>query len=222
MSRTIKEVVKKLGADLVGIVSVDEIDDENIKTEMKNLVDNACTLILFGRRFEHVMIKECDEESVDYQITISKTLKLISQKLVRFIFRSGFTSKILFDPEKMSESQQMNIKQLAELAGLGQIGFNNLLLTPEFGPRILIAAVVTDAFLEPDKRNELAICLEFKGTSCKKCADACPKLAIGFTGRFYEAKCLNQLNEDLKLFQSYCCTLCITSCPIGHPDSSEQ
>jgi len=220
-SREIKGFVRKLGADLVVILYVDGIDDENTKTELKNYLEGARSIIIFGRRLEHVMMKEKDEESAGYQITIRKTVKLIARKLVRFIFGSGFSSKILSNPEEMWKSK-INIKNLAELAGLGQIGFNNLLLTPKFGPRVLIAAIVTDALLEPDAKNELTICLELKGTSCKKCADACPQLAISFTGRFYETKCLKQLNEDIELYQSYCCTLCITSCPIGHPDSSER
>ncbi|WP_287588567.1 4Fe-4S dicluster domain-containing protein [Candidatus Borrarchaeum sp.] len=222
MSSTISEFVKKLGADLVGIAHVKEIKDERIKAEIKSVFDDARTLILIGRRLEHLMIDKKGEESANYQITISKTLKLITQKLVGFIFRSGFNSKLLLDPEKMSDDQRINIKKLAESAGLGQIGFNNLLLTPEFGARVLIAALVTDALLEPSKRIESPICLELKGISCKKCADACPQLAISFTGRFYESKCLKQLSKDIELYQSYYCTLCITSCPVGHPDSSEQ
>lgn len=221
MSSTISEYVQKLGADLVGIAHVEEIKDEKIKAEIKSILDDARTLVLIGRRLEHLMINKPEGESVNYQITISKTLKLIAQKLVRFIFRSGFNSKLISDPEKMSDDQRINIKKLAESAGLGRIGFNNLLLT-EFGPRVLIAAIVTDALLEPSKRIESPICLELQGISCKKCADACPQLAISFTGRFYDSKCLKQLNKDTELYDSYNCTLCITSCPVGHPDSSEQ
>ncbi|MFX1518637.1 MAG: hypothetical protein ACFFCD_01750 [Promethearchaeota archaeon] len=217
--KNVKEYIKELGADLIGLLSVDLIADETIKTEMKTLLKDARTVIVFGRRLEHLMIKERDAESARYLSAISKMVKLIARKLVRFIFTNGFNSKILSDPEKMRESKT-SMKKLAELAGLGQIGFNNLLLTPEFGSRILIAAVVTDARLEPDTKNKLTICLELKGNSCKKCVDACPKLAISFTGRFYEAKCRKQLNEDMVSYQSYCCTLCITSCPIGHLDSS--
>jgi epoxyqueuosine reductase len=220
VSRNVKEYVKELGADLVGILSVDLIADENIKAEIKALLKDARTVIVFGRRLEHIMIKERDEESARYLSAISKTLKLIARKLVRFIFTKGFSSKILSDPVHMREDKGINIKKLAEIAGLGQIGFNNLFLTPEYGPRILITAVVTDAQLEPDERNELPICLELKGISCKKCADACPQLAISFTGRFYEAKCRKQLDEDVELYQAYCCTFCVTSCPVGHPDSS--
>jgi epoxyqueuosine reductase len=221
MVQDVKQFVKNLGADLVGIVSVDSIADESIKTEMQNLLKDAHTVIVFGRHLEDIMIKERDEKSAHYHVTISKTLKLIGTKLVRFFFHNGFSSKILSDPVEMRESKRINTKKLAELAGLGQIGFNNLLLTPEFGPRVLIAAVITDALLEPDKKNELTLCLESKGISCKKCADACPQLAISFTGKFYDTKCLRQLNEDLEFYQTYTCLYCIAACPIGQPDVSE-
>ena len=132
MSSTISEYVTRLGADLVGMTHVEEIKDEKIKAEIKSVLDDARTLILIGRRLEHLMINKLEGESSSYQITISKTLKLIAQKLVRFIFRNGFNSKLLLDPEKMNDYQRIDIRKLAESAGLGKIGFNNLLLT-KFG-----------------------------------------------------------------------------------------
>ena len=72
-SQDVKEFIKKLGADLVGIFSVDVIDDEIIKPEIKTLLKDAHAVIVFGRRLEHLIIKEQDEESASYQSTISKT-----------------------------------------------------------------------------------------------------------------------------------------------------
>jgi epoxyqueuosine reductase QueG len=42
----------------------------------------------------------------------------------------------------------MPIKYVAYCAGLGNYGINHLLITDEFGPRICMTAIVTDALLK--------------------------------------------------------------------------
>jgi epoxyqueuosine reductase QueG len=51
-----------------------------------------------------------------------------------------------------------------------------MLLTPEYGPRIMLGAVLTSADLEPDLPIAEALCL---GESCGRCLLACPADAIG-------------------------------------------
>lgn len=65
---------------------------------------------------------------------------------------------------------------LAIDAGLGELGRNTLLLTPEFGPRVRLAKVFTDLALVVDKPIEFGV-WEFCKT-CKKCAVNCPSQAL--------------------------------------------
>jgi len=67
------------------------------------------------------------------------------------------------------------LKSLAVEAGLGEIGLSSLLLTPEFGPRVGLSVVITDAELEPDTKFEKKLCPREK---CNRCAEACPVNAI--------------------------------------------
>jgi ferredoxin len=62
-------------------------------------------------------------------------------------------------------------------AGLGEIGYSKMLLTPEFGPRQRLAAVLTDAPLEPDPLySGPPLC-----DRCKLCAKDCTGNAISTT-----------------------------------------
>ncbi len=61
-------------------------------------------------------------------------------------------------------------------AGLGEIARNGLLVTPEFGPRIRLAKVLTDLPLLPDRPIEFGV-WEFCRI-CKKCARKCPSRSI--------------------------------------------
>lgn len=61
-------------------------------------------------------------------------------------------------------------RHAATRAGLGEFGYNNLVLTREFGPRQRFNSIVTDAELEPDPLIMDPICLRDK---CGLCLRAC-------------------------------------------------
>ncbi|MBN1671042.1 MAG: epoxyqueuosine reductase [Kiritimatiellae bacterium] len=66
-------------------------------------------------------------------------------------------------------------RHAATRAGLGEFGYNNLVLTPEFGPRVRFNSIVTDAELAPDPLITRPICLRRK---CKLCIKACVTATI--------------------------------------------
>jgi len=68
---------------------------------------------------------------------------------------------------------------LAIDAGLGALGRNGLLLTPELGPRVRICKVFTDMPLISDEPNqEFIVKINKYCKSCSKCAEACETEAI--------------------------------------------
>ena len=62
------------------------------------------------------------------------------------------------------------------MAGLGEIGWSKVFLTPEFGPRNRFAILLTDAVLEPDSIYDGHIC-----DRCKQCVKYCSGHAISMT-----------------------------------------
>lgn len=65
---------------------------------------------------------------------------------------------------------------LAIDAGLGELGRNGLLITPQYGPRVRICKVITDLPIGPDKPVEFGV-KEFCRT-CKMCSEYCKAEAI--------------------------------------------
>ena len=61
-------------------------------------------------------------------------------------------------------------------AGLGELGLSKLFLSPQFGPRQRMYAVLTDAELEPDPLLTEPVCDE-----CGACLRGCPAEAISST-----------------------------------------
>jgi epoxyqueuosine reductase len=68
-------------------------------------------------------------------------------------------------------------RQAALAARLGVLGLNNLLITPEYGPYVRLASLLTTAELEPSTRTlDEDLCC-----GCLKCIAACPANALAPT-----------------------------------------
>lgn len=104
-------------------------------------------------------------------------------------------------------------RHAALLAGLGNFGTNNTLLTPEFGPRVRFASILTAAEIEPDPILEKPLCIR-----CQRCVEACPVHALD-GGEYPEAltnktTCATRSEALSKRFISPC-GICIKVCPVG-------
>lgn len=66
-------------------------------------------------------------------------------------------------------------RHAATRAGLGEFGYNNVVLTPQFGPRQRFNSILTDAELSPDPLLAEPLCLRDK---CKLCLKACYMEAV--------------------------------------------
>ncbi len=75
---------------------------------------------------------------------------------------------------------------LAVDAGLGQLGRQGVLITPEFGPRVRLCKVLTDLPLVPTKPIDFGV-TRFCST-CEKCAEYCPSQAILYGKRTPKAR----------------------------------
>lgn len=62
-------------------------------------------------------------------------------------------------------------RHAAVLAGLGAFGWNNLLLTPQYGPRVRLDSIITTAPLDPDPMLAEPVCLREACGLCLKASD---------------------------------------------------
>ncbi len=117
-------------------------------------------------------------------------------------------------------SGMISHKMVARLSGLGWIGKSCLLVTPQAGPRVRWATILTDAPLPT--RAEI---LEERCGNCRQCVDICP--AGAFTGENfrhgearavrYDAHLCNRYLDELEEKQGFpaVCGMCLYICPYG-------
>ena len=187
----IKRKAKELGADLVGIADGSTVDASRI-TEL-----DAGRVIVLAKRLNDgvARIKRWDDRHKYYNDELALThLEETSLELVYWLEDCGYPAIIVppthVDPEQYRDDPKAHLDTLLSLphaaveAGLGTLGLNLQLLTPEFGPRVLLTAVLCSVEVECDKPMAQALC---KGPSCGRCLKTCPADAVKLWERDWPA-----------------------------------
>ena len=143
---------------------------------------------------------------------VNGLLDRIALKLTLHIQNQGYQAmpipaSQIIDWEK--QRGHLSHKEIAELAGLGWIGRNNLLVTPEFGSQIRLVTILADMPLTPGKP------VKKNCGECLACLDVCPAGSIK-TERadFDHISCYNQLKDFRKkgYVGQYVCGICVKAC----------
>lgn len=123
---------------------------------------------------------------------------------------------------KAVHSRRIDLRKAAQAAGIGAAGRNQMLITPEAGPRIRLVVIMTDAVFEFDKPFTGELCKD-----CDICIKACPSGALTEAG-FERSKCLGEFdptpelaarqrktNKSLSERIRIQCLKCMVACPVG-------
>ena len=116
------------------------------------------------------------------------------------------------------------LKDAAVLAGLGIMGRNNLLVTPDYGPRIRLRTMLVEVEVDPPETLDFDPCAR----CCMPCTRACPREAFA-RGSYHRPSCAEQMKHDeAKKFrvpgaeedtgQLLCvpyCRACELACPVA-------
>lgn len=98
-------------------------------------------------------------------------------------------------------------------AGVGSIGDSHNLITKEFGPRLRIVSILTDAPIPSDKMLKTNLCIH-----CKKCLRSCPaKCFSEDENRIYymDKVACTKYHIQIKNEHHWPCGVCASVCPVG-------
>ncbi len=140
--------------------------------------------------------------------------------LLEFFTSRGFQSCSIpvthnWDEEKLTSD--WSHRHIAYIAGVGNFGLNNMLITDKGCGRI--GSFITSAKIAPDVRGDVPACLFKYDGSCKKCVQRCVNKAL-FTDAFDRFKCYEMLLENVKELDSIgyadVCGKCLVAVPCSH------
>ena len=225
LQNSIISFCKEHGADLVGFAPVKRWDEANeVPPEFrpKAIWPPAKTVIVIGIQMPLPIVETTPSVlHMELYRTVNRELDDLAVNLMRYLNRLGYASSF-FTRDGYASLAALEEKPFAafshvmaaKYAGLGTIGLNHCLLTPEYGPRVRFVSVFTSAVLPGGVLIQKELC-----NKCGLCAETCPKQAIKVRegtviGDYDKALCLERARE-LTEKGCYPCGNCIKVCPIG-------
>lgn len=173
----IKKLARFFGADLCGITHIDprwhysRIPDTRTMQPVPNDLPEGLTRVI-------VMGHEMDAELVDtYPSALAGAATgreysheaAIVMQVAAYIRNLGYRAVASMNDTAL-------VIPYAIKAGLGEYGRNQMVLTPEFGPRVRFSKIFTDMPLAVDVPSQLGLASYCQ--DCTICADACPAKAL--------------------------------------------
>lgn len=206
------------GANLVGFADLSEYVPAKINS-LKNAVSIAVRLS--DPIIDEVIQGPTMEYAYHHHVVnaLLNEIALKTSKLIRFSGYKAFPVPVSQTTDRALLKAVIPHKTASTRAGLGWIGKNALLVTPEFGPRVRLVTVLSDYPFEFNSPVEESLC-----DICNECADICPLRAIkGASWRIgmdrddlLDAEaCSQKIEENRKFFNAPICGRCLSVCPVS-------
>lgn len=210
----LRDLAYELGVSLFGVADITTIKEEFfLPSEIVKGLDRAVSLAF---RLSDEIIESIEDKPTriyyHHYRQVNFFLDQTALRLSSFIQARGWRAlpipaSQIIDWEK--QRGHLSHKKIAQMAGLGWIGRNNLLVNPEFGARIRLVSILTDMPLCCDEP------MSFGCGNCKECLSVCPAGAIKEDPKdFDHLKCFEQLRLFRKLGYTgqYICGICVKAC----------
>jgi reductive dehalogenase len=222
MTARVKQLVRDLGADEVGIARLDPMfvyshvgrgpEPWGAKINNSHAFAVVYTLKMDYARVEEAPDLPITEESARQYLRAAQ----ISVALARHIRKLGYSARA-----HISDSNyQIMLPPVAQDAGLGEVGRLGYLISGKYGARVRLGGVTTNLPLVIDHPKPFGV--QNFCRSCNKCAVNCPSNAIP-SGEKTEVRGIEKWQLDVekclytwRVFGTDC-GLCMRVCPYSHP-----
>ena len=237
LDRRIRDSARSWGADFVGVADLTPTHDA-IARQWGPVIAGYPRAVSLGIALLHPIVdqlpRQADREAAmtyrhhAYDV-INQRLDLITSEIASSLQAEGSSAFPVpaserFDDKRLCAS--FSHKLAANLSGLGWIGKSCLLVTPEHGPRVRWATVLTDAALDVTGQP-----VDDQCGDCTLCVDICPVQA--FTGKHFR----KEEPRDARYMADKCdryfkgmeakgklkvCGMCLYVCPFGKKTNRQE
>ncbi len=234
------------GVDVFSEVSIDTLSDKD-RSFVMQFFPGARFVIVFGKEVPATVYLMLQKEKTRGMLRIAETLNKTAVRLAACMEAEHIPALPvpLYIPIRITDGSVQGVvrlKQVAAAGGLGSLGRSTVLLSPKFGPRLMLSGVVTG---QPACKSGKAqtnvqsadgpVCIE-----CGQCISMCPEKALGpagcdafrcrivhawvpsllvpavkwILGRRMFLKCMAPLAPWIARIATIRCSLCVTKCPL--------
>ncbi|MFK7837979.1 MAG: reductive dehalogenase [Sulfitobacter sp.] len=179
MAQEVKRIAKFFGADLCGITDMDDrwlyatrVDTRDMSDAPNDLPAGMTSVIVMGHQMEEELVA-----TYPSALAGAATGREYSHEAAIVMQMAAYIRNLGYEATASMNDTGLVIPYAVK-AGLGEYARNQMVITPEFGPRLRFSKIFTNLPLTHDKAAPLgvrAFC-----DICTKCADACPVKALPF------------------------------------------
>ena len=186
LTSKVKECAYKIGADLVGIASISRFKNAPIMMSPQGILPSAKSVVVCAIHHLDEAIELGGEEHPQiigpYSIQYVMNLKLdyIAFRVAHYLDSLGYEAVPIaasniwryrpYESLNATFAPDMSHIYAATCAGLGQLGWHGLTMSPEYGPRNRFISIITNAPLcATPMYDEVKLC-----DMCGECIKHCP------------------------------------------------
>jgi len=208
---SLKNEIKEYAADAGYICGFTKIDRRFISEARDDKFPYDTALVL-GMEMDRELLDQAPrpgDKLFDFEIYVKSGEQVFD--VASFIRSKGYKcwARIPFDG-------WIKYPPHAIMAGLGELGANGAVITPQFGPRQRWAMISIDADIEPDTPVDYGIAAYCD--ACRLCIKACPGKAIPDERIWWRGVLKRKIN-DTKCWPWFVkyegCGICLKICPIN-------
>jgi epoxyqueuosine reductase QueG len=185
----VKRRALELGADLAGVASAATLNafppDPRWPQTPERISPYVKSVVVLVQRIPAGAFRTKSNVPVQYMdMLVLRKMDKVAYRLASELERLGHPTFVTAAQEtdwdyKRASYGRLSTRHLGVEAGLGTLGLEVNILTPEFGPRIYLTGILTELELEPDQRITEQVCI---GESCSRCLHSCPPNAVQHWG----------------------------------------
>lgn len=179
MTAEVKRIARFFGADLAGVCDFDDrwvyetrVDARDASEAPNELPEGVCSVIVLGHAMDEDLVA-----TYPSALAGAATGREYSHEAAIVMQLAAYIRNLGYEAVPSMNDTGLVIPYALK-AGLGEYARNQLVITPEFGPRLRFSKIFTSIPLAPDepkRRGVAAFC-----DICTRCADACPAKALPY------------------------------------------
>lgn len=222
----VDRLLQDLEVDSVGVVRLEDHKDTPLWHDARKLLPNSQSVVVMALEVFPEIIKHLSSKRLVGELALrdlyGRNMEVVNGRLdweayrvVKKLHEMGYSGLPLTAGGAPYDSRfvegAISYVQAAQAAGLGNVGWHSMLITPDYGARVRLAMVTTDAPLAPHR-------LDPGNLPCPTCNGACVKICPAKAiarPRKGELWSINKYACSTYLQATVSCAECLRVCPAG-------